>query len=147
MIVAEGNSRDSRTRVMFCHYTADVCGGSDRSVFDLATHLPEDRFRVGCVLKTGDPMAEAYREAGVEVSQVRLVHPRRALEWRKQAQFFAAYWPSVFQVARAIRRFRADVVHVNTINNLQGPMAARLAGRPLVWHVRELEKGAASTEL
>jgi glycosyltransferase involved in cell wall biosynthesis len=86
-------------------------------------------------------MADRYRDAGVEVFATKLVPPRRALELRKQTGFFFSYWPSVWRIARILRAWRADVVHVNTLNNLQGPIAARLAGKPLVWHVRELGKG------
>jgi len=127
-----------RCRIAFCHYTADIGGGSDRALFDLVTHLPLDRFHPAMILRVGDPMARAYRDAGIEVVQVPLVPPRRALEWAKLARFFLAYWPSVFRVAQVIRALQADVVHVNTLFNLQGAVAARLARRPLVWHVREL---------
>ena len=125
-------------RIAFCHYTSDICGGSDRSLFDTVTQLPRERFYPTVILRHGDPMAEAYEAAGVQTIQVRLVPPRRALEFGKLARFFLWFWPSTFQVARAIRRTGADVVHVNTLYNLQGAFAARLAGKRLVWHVREL---------
>ena len=125
-------------RIAFCHYTSDICGGSDRSLFDIVTHLPRERFCPAVILRTGDPMAQEYAAAGVEVVQTRLVPPRRALELAKQAQFFLNFWPSVFRLVRIVRTLRADVVHVNTLYNLQGAFAARIAGRPLVWHVREM---------
>lgn len=125
-------------RIVFSHYTADIAGGSDRSLFDLVTHLPRDRFLPTVILRTGDPLAPAYRTAGMDVVETRLAAPRRALELRKLAAFSLGYWPSVFRVARTIRSRQADLVHVNTLYNLVGPAAARLAGRPLVWHVREL---------
>jgi len=125
-------------RVLFCHYTADVQGGSDRSLFDLVTHLPPWRVAPAMVLRPGDPLIPAYEAAGVPVYPVALYPPRRGLEPLKLARFFLSYWPSVFAIARAVRRHRAEVVHVNTINNLQGPMAARVCRVPLVWHVREL---------
>lgn len=125
-------------RIAFCHYTADVCGGSDRSLFDLVTHLDREVFACHLILKTGDPLADAYREAGCTVAQIPFVPPRRALEWGKLLAFFGFFWPHVFRVAWLLLRWRIDLVHVNTINNLQGAVAARLARRPLVWHVREL---------
>lgn len=128
-------------RVAFCHYTADVCGGSDRSLFDLVSHLPRDRFEPAVILKNGDPMAEEYREAGIEVVQTPMVPPRRALEPKKLLLFFAMYWPTVFRITSAIKKFRADIVHVNTSYNVQGPVAAWLARKPLVWHVREIGEG------
>jgi glycosyltransferase involved in cell wall biosynthesis len=93
------------------------------------------------ILRRGDPMADAYRAAGLEVIEVPLVPPRRALDWTKLARFFISFWPTVFHIIRAIRKFHADIVHVNTLNNLQGPIAAWLSRRPLVWHIREIGKG------
>lgn len=129
-------------RAVFCHYTADVCGGSDRSLFDIVTHLPRDRFTPAMILKTGDPLAPEYRARGIEVVELSLVSPRRALEWAKLGRYSLSYGPSVLRVAGVIRRLDADVVHVNTLYNLVGPVAARLAGRPLVWHVREMVEGS-----
>ena len=125
-------------RIAFCHYTSDVGGGSDRSLFDLVTHLDPTAFAPFVILRSGDPLAGRYREAGCTVAEIPFVPPRRALDARKLAGFFLWYIPHVLRAARLLRRWKIDVVHVNTINNLQGPVAARLAGCPLVWHVREL---------
>ena len=125
-------------RIAFCHFTADLCGGADFCLLHLVTHLPRERFLPSMILKTGDPMAERYRSAGIEVIETHLVPPRRALEIGKLARYFGSFVPSVICVAGAVRRLRADVVHVNTLYNLQGAFAARLAGRPLVWHIREM---------
>jgi len=125
-------------RIAFCHFTSDVGGGSDRSLFDLVTHLDRGAFMPFLILRTGDPLAARYREAGCTVAEIPFVPPRKALDLAKLAGFFFSYVPHVFRTARLLRRWKIDVVHVNTINNLQGPVAARLAGCPLVWHVREL---------
>lgn len=125
-------------RAVFCHFTADVCGGSDRSLFDLVTHLPRDRFSPTVILCSGDPLAARYREAGVPVIERTFVAPRRAVEPLKLARYFLNFFPAALGVARVLRRLRADVAHVNTLFNLQGAVGARLARCPLVWHVREL---------
>ena len=125
-------------RIAFCHYTSDVGGGSDRSLFDLVTHLDRNAFTPFLILRSGDPLATRYREAGFTVAEIPFVPPRKALDARKLAGFFLWYVPHVFRAASLLRRWKIDVLHVNTINNLQGPVAARLAGCALVWHVREL---------
>jgi len=130
--------REAPIRVVFCHYTADVCGGSDRSLFDIVTHLPRDRFAPAVILKRGDPMAAEYRRHMIPVVETTLVSPRRALELGKLAQYALAFLPSVWRVRRAIRALNADIVHVNTLYNMVGPVAAWLARKPLVWHVREM---------
>lgn len=130
--------RQPPLRISFCHYTSDVCGGSDRSLLDFVLRLDRDLITPFMILRTGDPLAERYRESGCTVAEIPFVPPRKALEWSKLARFFLAYGPHVIRTARLLRRWKIDVVHVNTINNLQGPAAARLAGCRLVWHVREM---------
>jgi glycosyltransferase involved in cell wall biosynthesis len=125
-------------RIAFCHYTSDIFGGSDRSLFDLVTHLPRASFSPLMILKTGDPMAERYVGAGIPVVQKRLVSPRKSLELGKLGAYALSFGPSVIAVARAIMKFNADIVHVNTLYNQIGGMAGCLAGRPVVWHVREM---------
>lgn len=125
-------------RVAFCHYTSDVCGGSDRSLFDYVTHLDRNVITPFMILRTGDPLAEDYRKTGCAVAEIPFVPPRKALDPKKLARFFLFFPPHVYQTRRWLRRWKIDVVHVNTSNNLQGAVAARLAGCPLVWHVREL---------
>jgi glycosyltransferase involved in cell wall biosynthesis len=55
-----------------------------------------------------------------------------------QARYLAGYLPAVLQIACLIRRERIALVHTNTIHNLYGFLAARFAGVPHVWHVREI---------
>ena len=131
----------SRVRIVFCHYSSDVGGGSDRCLFDLVTHLSSERFQSTLVLKTGDPMADLYRSAGLEVVEMDFFRPQRALVFRKLFRFFMCYWTSVFKLVRILRKIDPDIVHVNTLHNLQAPVAVAIAGRPLVWHVRELGNG------
>ena len=129
-------------RVVFCHYAADFGGGSDAALFNLVTHLPRARFSPAVILKTGDPLGDAYQKAGVDVVQLPLRSPRG-----NTFGYLLAYWPSVFRVAAAIRFLQADVVHVNTLYNIVAAVAARLAGRPLLWHVREILPGSRAVAL
>jgi len=133
--------REGPVRVAFCHYTADIGGGSDRSLHDFVTRLPRDRFTPIMLLKRGNPDAARYRDEGILVEEFNLVHPRRTQQPAAHLRFFARFWPSVFAIEGALLRLDAEVMHVNTINNLVGPIAARLAKRPLVWHVREIGGG------
>lgn len=130
------------TRITFCHYTADVQGGSDRSLYDLVTHLPRTRYHATMILRPDDPLVPRYRDAGISVHTMPFVPPRRALEAGRLLRFGLRLLPTVRGVARLVRTTQADVVHVNTMNNVQGALGARMAGRPLVWHVRELGRGA-----
>ena len=132
----------SPIRILFCHYTADPGGGSDRSLFDLVTRLPRDRFAPAMLLHPDDPLAPRYRSAGILVYTERFVPPRRSADLLKLLRFAFAFIPSVWRARRIFARSGADAVHVNTLYNIQGALAAVLAGKPLVWHVREIESGS-----
>ncbi len=125
-------------RIAFCHHASDYGGGSDRALFDLATHLPRDRVQPLMLLREGDPFAARYRAQDIAVEELQLKHPRRSPRLKDNLPFLLSFWPSVFALEGHIRRFEADLVHVNTLNNIQGSVAAWMAGRPLVWHIREI---------
>jgi glycosyltransferase involved in cell wall biosynthesis len=125
-------------KVAFCHYTSDISGGSDRALLDLVSHLPRDRFEPVMILKRNDPLIPSYTDHNIEVFETEFVPPRRALEPMKLAKFFLSYGPTILRLVRLLRRIQPDVVHVNTLFNVHAPVAARCAGYPLVWHIREL---------
>lgn len=65
--------------------------------------------------------------------------PRRGLQ--RLGDLLGLLWAMpgrVQKLATAIRTQGATVVHVNSSVSLEGALAARMAGVPLVWHIREL---------
>lgn len=44
----------------------------------------------------------------------------------------------VFKIYSYIKKHRIDLVHTNSVVSLEGSLAAKLAGIPHVWHIREL---------
>ena len=57
--------------------------------------------------------------------------------WRGRLILLLTFPLSVAWLALVIFRFRADLVHTNSGVVLSPAFAARLTGRPHVWHVRE----------
>jgi glycosyltransferase involved in cell wall biosynthesis len=132
---------DARVRIVFVHFASDVGYGSDRSLFDIATNLNPDDFAVTMVLRSADPMATAYQTLGIPVHLLGVALPRRSRNPWLLLRFLVQFWPTVMRIVALIRKARATVVHVNTSFNLHGGIAARIAGVPLVWHVREIGEG------
>ena len=106
-----------------------------------------DRTKVWPVMLFGEegPMVERMREIGVEThvlpltSKVRDIRKDtltfRALLRLGRIALVAGY---AVKIARFARRNRIDVIHTNTIKaHVYGALAARLAGVPLVWHIRD----------
>jgi glycosyltransferase involved in cell wall biosynthesis len=69
-----------------------------------------------------------------------LTHHEPEPAWKVAGRWlrFAAPDPGGARLARWLRASRPDVVHVNCLPHVRGARAAHHAGRPVVWHVREI---------
>lgn len=122
--------REAVTRVLAVDH-APALGGAERSLLLLLRHLDRDRWQphLACV---GGPLAEEAAALGVPVHVVRLPRlrrsPRAPLVWLSAA----------LALARLARQIDAALLVANTVRAaaVAGP-AARLAGVPFVWHMRD----------
>jgi len=134
-----GASRVTRPwRVLHVQNTADLYGGS-RSLLRFIGAVDRRRFAPLVVLHEIGPLKTLIEEQGVEV----VLHPRLSIlarstfhSWRL-ALFFLNYPLSVLFLWRLIRRRRIELVHTNTGVMPSAALAARLAGVPHVWHIRD----------
>jgi glycosyltransferase involved in cell wall biosynthesis len=91
------------------------------------------------VLPESGPLCDDLREAGVEVHVRSLAVLRRSLMSPRGISRVAAAWASdAGGLGRLARTRGVAVVHTNTSVTLGGATAARIAGVPHVWHVREI---------
>ena len=82
------------------------------------------------------------RHAGVEVQVRPLAVMRRSLMSPRGISRVAAAWATdAGGLGRMARKRGAALVHTNTSVTLGGAAAARIAGVPHVWHVREIYAG------
>ena len=107
--------------------------------------LPPDRFECHVVVPADPPLRAEFEAAGAEVHVVpmeRISTSHGLATWAR----YAAAWPlAVVRIARLVRRLDVDVVHTNSLHSWYGWAAARITGRPHVWHAREIvvQSGAA----
>ena len=126
-------------RVVFLDHCAAWSGG-EIALLRLLEALDTSRSLV--VLGEDGPLAARLAEAGVEV-RVLPLDPRTNRLGRDRAA--RVPWRSVVDVARYVwrlrgllREVRPDLVHANSLKSgVYGSLAARLAGVPVVWHVRD----------
>lgn len=133
------------TRVLYIDHTSEL-GGAERSLLDLLTHL--DRSRVEPILVTSPhgPLVERARALGVEVvlldvdpealtlSREEWSHNKARFVWKARG-FIGEVW----RLAALVRRRGVQVVHTNTLKaHVLGSLVAKLSGRPIVWHMRDL---------
>jgi glycosyltransferase involved in cell wall biosynthesis len=89
----------------------------------LVDRLRQDKIKVEVI-----PLPPAARE--VRKDDVR----PRTLQWRSVATSMSYIW----RLRRRLREIRPDLVHTNSLKSaLYGGVAGRLAGIPVIWHVRD----------
>jgi glycosyltransferase involved in cell wall biosynthesis len=125
-------------RILYAHNGADLYGAS-RSLARLLKGLDRERYHPLVVLPEEGPLKEALEEDGVEV----LVHSHLSVmtrtvfsSWR--VGLFGGRLPGdVWRLRNLIRSRSIDLVHTNTGVIISPALAARLAGIPHIWHVRD----------
>lgn len=130
--------------ILFMDHTARM-GGGEIALLNLVTALDPARYRSVVVLATEGPLAAKLQAQGVE-TRVEPLDPS-VRDTRKDslgllsAARVRQVWATLtyaFRMARLARRLKADLIHTNSLKaDLYGGLAGRLAGIPVVWHVRD----------
>lgn len=125
-------------RILFLHTTSEI-GGSDVSLARLVEGLDPARYAIVVALPSDGPLVVKLRSAG---ARVEIMPALMKLTSRRGTGFlwrFALNYPrAILELVRLIRREQINIVHTNTIHNLYGVTAARVAGVPHIWHFREI---------
>ncbi|MEA2307612.1 MAG: hypothetical protein QOH43_4892 [Solirubrobacteraceae bacterium] len=137
----DGDDGPRPLRVVYLNHVARLSGGE----IALARTLPHlEGVSAHVILAEDGPLVEALHRTGASVEVLPMADAARDL--RKGAVRLggvspAAVWETIRYVARLtrrLRRLRPDVVHTNSLKaGVYGTLAARLAGVPSVWHVRD----------
>ncbi len=132
------------TPILFLDHTAKM-GGGEIALLRLVTAMDRARYAPTVLLFADGPFRAALADAGIDVRVVSLddsigdvrkeslgvrglLDPRRL---RASVQF-------VRRLAAEIRSSGAAIVHTNSLkSDLLGGMAGRMAGVPVIWHVRD----------
>ncbi len=129
-------------KVLFVH-SSDELYGSDVSLLELVRRLPGRGVEPTVVLPTDLPykgdLRRALAENGVPYLRLDLgVLRRRYMNPYGAVSFGYRLVKSTVALKRLIKEREFDIVHTNTGAVWGGSLAARWAGVPHVWHVREI---------
>jgi glycosyltransferase involved in cell wall biosynthesis len=137
---ADGPGR--RLRVVFVDHVARLSGGEIallRLLPTLAAYVD-----VHVVLGEEGPLVGRLRSLGIDTEvmplapRLRDVRKETVRPARVDLPALAHLPPYIFRLSRRFRALDADLVHTNSLKAaLYGSAAARLAGVPAVWHVRD----------
>jgi glycosyltransferase involved in cell wall biosynthesis len=132
---------DERLRVVFLDHVARLSGG-EIALMRLLTRFRSVNPHV--ILGEDGPLAARLAQAGVSVEVLSIAPSAR--DARRETVTLGATSPAaalhtLAYIARLTMRLRAlapDVVHTNSLKaGVYGSIAAKVAGIPLVWHVRD----------
>ena len=136
-------------RVLFISHDGGR-GGAQRTLLALLAALDRQRFEPYLVVPSEGELSAAVSKHGVSVFVRRLipwlpgVHavPRgRRLD--HLARLISTLPARSWAIANLIVRNQIDLVYTNTITCVEGAIAARMAGKPHVWHIHEPVDGNA----
>jgi len=130
------------TTILIVH-SSDELYGSDWALLHLLRKMDRSQFRPLVVLPNDLPyegtLSALLVELDIPIYHVGLaVLRRRYLTPWGIIRYLAATVSSTSMLVRLIHREKVDIVHSNTVAVLPGAWAARLTGRPHVWHVHEI---------
>lgn len=121
-------------------------GGAEKSLTDLVTHLPPDRFQALVVLLSPGSLENDLKERGVECRVIALPPSLLRLSRGKNknsilpllASPFLAF-PAAVRLLHLISTRHVRIIHTNGIKaHFLGIPLSILSGRSLVWHFRDL---------
>ena len=131
-------------RVLFVDHTAQL-GGGEIALRNLLNSLKTNRVHITVLLLAEGALADQLISAGHSVHILplssRIAESRKeSVDWKfllRVRELFSMV-PFVWRLVQFIRRMDVDLVHTNSLkSHLLAGLAARLAGRPLVWHLRD----------
>ena len=125
-------------RILYVNNSADIYGAS-RCMVRLLERMDRTRFQGVVMLPEHGPLEPLLHRAGIEViffPQLSVITRGVFRTW-KLIPFLLRLPLSIFALWRILKKHRIDLVHTNTGVVLSSGPAARLAGVPNVWHVRD----------
>lgn len=132
---------ERRIRVVYLDHVAQLSGG-EIALLRLVPHLTEVEPHV--ILAEDGPFADELVQAGISTEVLPMAERARGLRKGSvtprtvQAATVLATAGYILRLALRLRRLQPDLVHTNSLKaGVYGSIAARLAGVPVVWHVRD----------
>ena len=133
-------------RALFLSHDSSLYG-AQLSLLGLLAHLDHQEIKPIVVAAQNGPLNDAIEEAGIPVTIRHIVNwvaagrDARKSSFRIGKDFLSGLRTRVWALAHEIENKQIDVVYTNTLVPIEGAIAARLTGRPHIWHLREQVAG------
>jgi glycosyltransferase involved in cell wall biosynthesis len=132
-------------RILFVSHDSSLYG-AQLSLLGLLESLDRNRFYPLVVVPYEGQMTEALCALNIPFHILPIVHwiasEKTKNTWIHRVRTFTpGLRGRVWTFAHLIERNNIDIVYTNTVTCLEGALAAKITGRPHVWHLREQVKG------
>ena len=142
-ITAAAERSTPRPRILLFDHTAVLSGG-ELALLSLVSQLDQRLYEPIVLIGQPGPLVDRMQHlvaTHVLELDARVKDTRKdVMGWRTVVDP-AKMWASatyVFRLAGKFNELRADVVHTNSLkSDLLGGLAAKMAGLPLIWHIRD----------
>ena len=126
-------------RILFVHSPADLYGAS-RALLRLCTDMRRSDWQVAVVLPQEGVLSQRLAAVGVEIFLMPDIARLERQNFATAAgalRFCRGVLSDIRAQRRIIAQWRPDVIHTNTSVIPSMALAAKLARRPHLWHLRE----------
>lgn len=124
--------------ILYVSHTSQL-GGAEYSLLLLLERIDRARFNPIAVVPHIGPLTDSLDAIGVPWRIARMARLKRTLNPVRLCRTFATWRRAGAQIERLIGILGIDLVHANaTTSHLFASPAARRAGVPCVWHVRDV---------
>ena len=124
--------------ILYVSHTSQL-GGAERSLLLLIEHIDRARFNPTAVVPQAGPLTDKLDAISVPWRTARMARLKRTLNPARLCRTFTMWRRAISQIERLIGELGIDLVHANaTIPQLFASPAAKRAGVPCVWHVRDV---------
>lgn len=114
-------------------------GGPQVRLASVAERLRTHGVETIAVMPRGESeFASVLNGRGIPFRQIRMRRLRASRAPSMQADWVASFGPTVAELTRIIRDCGIDIVHTNSMMNVQAAVAAKLTRTPLVWHLNDI---------
>lgn len=124
-------------KILYVHAKGEV-GGSDISLLTILKNIDKRRFTPNVIVAKKGPFFDDYRKYCDRCEEIKfsvLKSPDNFIEF---LEIIIKFIPSIFLIWNIIKKWKVDVVHVNSVVIPSAIIASRLAGKPVIVHKREI---------
>lgn len=139
----QNSSGNKSCKVLYVDHTAEI-GGGEIALFNLVRNLDREKVMPIVLLLSNGPLVDRMRPIAethvLELDSNVTKIAKDSLGWRSIFKL-RSVWTTishVIKVSQFARRQQIQIIHTNSLkSDIIGGLAARIAGIPLIWHVRD----------